>query len=201
MREDPGPEQHIVSFAVEGRFLNQPSVDALRAAAEQARADGVAIVFVSDGPLGDAITLAAALGAWSTDGLIGVRVDLEGEAHRHPTLLAREVTTLDHICGGRAVLVFRGPFTEATAEAVTLCRQMFLGEVAASEGPYYPVAGAINRPGPVREGGPPIGLDLSETHPAPAALLALVDLVLLPAGTAAPAGLPSGVQVCQIQGA
>ena len=185
--------------AVEGRFLNQPSVAALRAAAEQAHADGATVVFVSEGPLGDAITLAAALGAWGVDGLIGVRVGLEGESHRHPTLLARDMTTLDQICDGRAVLAFRGPFNDATAEAISLCRQMFHQEVGTSAGPYYPVPGAINRPGPVTPGGPPIGLDLSEGETAPIALMALCDLVLIPAGATAPAGLPPGVDVCQMQ--
>jgi len=183
---------------VEGLFLDEPDVEALRAASEQAERNGVAAVFVTDGPLGDAVVLAAGLGAWTEGVLLGVRVSLEVQAHRHPTVLAREMTTLDDVCGGRAALVFRGPFTEATNEAIVLCRAMWRDGVAVSDGPYYPVAGAINNPRPERPGGPPIAVDLSDGSVADPALLALCDFVLVPVGAAAPAWLPPGTSVCQI---
>jgi hypothetical protein len=67
------------------------------------------------------------------------------------------------------------------------------------------VAGAINRPLPERVGGPPIALDLTDgpvTAPGPATgLLALCDLVLVPAGAAPPVALPPGVDVLEIQDA
>jgi hypothetical protein len=67
------------------------------------------------------------------------------------------------------------------------------------------VAGAINRPLPERMGGPPIALDLTDsavTTPGPATgLLALCDLVLVPAGAAPPFALPPGIDLCEIQGA
>ena len=113
------------------------------------------------------------------------------------------MTTFDLVCGGRAVLAFTGPFTEATAEAATLCREMWTNGVAVGTGPHYPVAGAINRPLPEREGGPLIALDLTDgpvPGPAPT-LLALCDLVLVPPGAAPPGALPPGVDVCEIQDA
>jgi alkanesulfonate monooxygenase SsuD/methylene tetrahydromethanopterin reductase-like flavin-dependent oxidoreductase (luciferase family) len=134
-----------------------------------------------------------------------VLIDLGTRPHRHPTVLAREMTTFDLVCGGRAVLAFTGPFTEATVEAATLCREMWAKGVAVGTGPHYPVAGAINRPLPDRVGGPPIALDLTDgAVPPPAAatgLLALCDLVLVPAGAASPDGLPPGVDVCEIRSA
>ena len=102
------------------------------------------------------------MGSWVPDVLLGVRIDLGAEPHRHPTVLAREMTTFDRVSGGRAVLAFTGPFTEATVEAVALCRAMWTDGVAVGTGPHYPVAGAINRPLPERPGGPPIALDLTE---------------------------------------
>jgi len=194
-----------VCDAVEGRFLSGPDVGALRAAAERAGRDGIDVLFFRDGPLGDAIVLASAAGSWVPGILLGVRIDLEKGPHRHPTVLAREMTTFDRVCGGRAVLAFTGPFTEATAEAATLCREMWTNGVAVGVGPHYPVAGAINRPLPERVGGPPIALDLTDgpvTAPGPATgLLALCDLVLVPAGAAPPVTLPPGIDVCEIQDA
>ena len=191
--------------AVEGLFLTGRDTAALRTAAERAAREGIDVLFLRDGPLGDAIVLASAVGLWVPGILLGVRIDLETGPHRHPTLLAREMTTFDRVCGGRAVLAFTGPFTEATAEAVTLCREMWTNGVAVGAGPHYPAAGAINRPLPERAGGPPIALDLTGGPVAalgPATgMLALCDLVLVPAGAAPPVALPPGVDVCEIQDA
>ena len=191
--------------AVEGLFLAEPDIGALRHRAERASRAGVGVLFLRDGPLGDAIVLASAVASWVPGILLGVRIDLGSEPHRHPTVLAREMTTFDRVSDGRAVLAFTGPFNEATAEAASLCRQMWTNGVAVGAGPHYPVAGAINRPLPARAGGPPIALDLTDgAVPPPAAatgLLALCDLVLVPAGAASPDGLPPGVDVCEIRSA
>jgi alkanesulfonate monooxygenase SsuD/methylene tetrahydromethanopterin reductase-like flavin-dependent oxidoreductase (luciferase family) len=191
-----------VCDAVEGLFLSGLDKVALRAAAEHAAERGIDVLFVSDGPEGDAIVLAAAIGEWVPDIMLGVRIGL-GASQRHPAMLAREMTTFDRVSGGRAVLAFTGPFTEATAEAVTLCKEMWTDGVAVSEGPCYPVAGAINRPLPQRVGGPPVALDFTDgARGAPAgALLARCDLVLVTVGAVPPAWLPSGVEVCEIRGA
>jgi alkanesulfonate monooxygenase SsuD/methylene tetrahydromethanopterin reductase-like flavin-dependent oxidoreductase (luciferase family) len=183
--------------AVNGRFLHETSVDALRVATEQARREGLDIVFLEDGPLGDAITLAAALGALTDGILLGVR----GGVRRHPAMVAREMTTLDLVSRGRAVLAFVGPFSGATAEAIGLCRGMWREGIGIGVGPHYPVPGAVNRPGPFRAGGPPVALDATDGLTVPTELLALCDMVLVPAGSAPPAALPHGVDVCQIQGA
>ena len=194
--------------AVEGLFLNDLDVNALLVAAQQAHDDGVDAVFLADGPLGDAIVLAAGLAAGLATGratappdlLFGVRISLGPQPHRHPTILGREMTTLDHVSGGRSVLAFMSPFTPAVGEAITLCRDMWRKGIAVSDGPHYPVVGAINRPRPKRPGGPPIALDLTDGAVPPPALLAACDLVLLPAGAPASHSLPAEVDVCWIRG-
>jgi alkanesulfonate monooxygenase SsuD/methylene tetrahydromethanopterin reductase-like flavin-dependent oxidoreductase (luciferase family) len=196
-----------VCDAVEGRFLGEGDVAALAAAVEQAERDGIDAVFLTDGALGDAIVLAAALSAGLTSDpagsasglLVGVRISLGSQPHRHPTVLAREMTTLDLVSGSRSILAFTEPFSDATAEAITLCKEMWSAGIASSEGPHYPAAGAINRPLPARPGGPPIALDLTTGPVPPPALMALCDLVLVPADSPAPPEpLPPGLDVCRI---
>jgi alkanesulfonate monooxygenase SsuD/methylene tetrahydromethanopterin reductase-like flavin-dependent oxidoreductase (luciferase family) len=194
-----------VCDAVEGRFLSEVDVAGLVAAATRAQGDGVDIVFLTDDAMGDAIVLAAGLApSTATTGLLlGVRIGLGRRPHRHPTVLAREMTTLDHVCGGRSLLAFMGPFAgllaEATSEAIILCREMWRTGTATSAGPHYPAANAINRPLPARPGGPPIALDLTDGAVPPPDLLDLTDLVLVPLGAAPPADLPAGVDVCRIR--
>jgi alkanesulfonate monooxygenase SsuD/methylene tetrahydromethanopterin reductase-like flavin-dependent oxidoreductase (luciferase family) len=191
-----------VCDAVEGRFLDQLEVAALRAAVTRAGSDGIDAVFLTDSAVGDAIVLAAGVATAAAPGvLLGVRISLGDQPHRHPTVLAREMTTLDQVCAGRSVLAFAPPFSDATGEAITLCREMWRTGIATSEGPHYPVAGAINRPLPARPGGPPIALDLSAGPPPEATLLRRCDLILVPAGAAPPPALPPGVDVCRMLGA
>jgi alkanesulfonate monooxygenase SsuD/methylene tetrahydromethanopterin reductase-like flavin-dependent oxidoreductase (luciferase family) len=169
-----------VCVAVEGRFLQEPSVDDLRAAAVQAEVDGMEAVFVADGPLGDATVLAGALSEWTSGIWIGVRATLGPAPHRHPAVLAREMTTLDLLNHGRSLLAFGPPFDDATTEAVLLCRSMWRDGTAQSVGPHYPVGGAVNRPSPRQPEGPAIALDLSVGAQAPPELLTLTDYVILP---------------------
>jgi alkanesulfonate monooxygenase SsuD/methylene tetrahydromethanopterin reductase-like flavin-dependent oxidoreductase (luciferase family) len=186
---------------VDGLFLNELDVDALRAEAEHARNDGVGVVFLADGPLGDPIVLAGGLAAAIPDLRFGVLVTLGPQPHRHPTILARDMTTLDHVCGGRAMLAFMSPFNAAVAEAIALCRAMWSQGVAVSDGPYYPVVGAINQPLPKTPGGPPIALDLTDGSLPEPGLLAACDLVLVPGDAAPPEGRPPGIDVCRIRNA
>jgi alkanesulfonate monooxygenase SsuD/methylene tetrahydromethanopterin reductase-like flavin-dependent oxidoreductase (luciferase family) len=186
-----------VCDAVEGLFLNEPSIAALNAAATKAESDGLDVLFVSEGPLGDPVTLAAALSAVTSRILLGVRTTLQA----HPTMVAREMTTLDHVSGGRAVLAFAAPFSAATSAAVAICRAMFRDGTAISEGPHFLVPGAVNLPGPISPDGPPIALDATGIDVPSTSLVALCDLVLVPAGTPPSAALPAGVRVCQIHNA
>jgi Luciferase-like monooxygenase len=188
-----------VCDAVEGLFVNAPDLGALYARAEQARLDGFDAVFLSDGPAGDAIVLAAGLAATVADIVVGVRTTLGAQPHRHPTILARDMTTLDLVTAGRAMLVFTSPFTAAVGEAVRLCRDMWHEGIGVSDGPHFPVVGAINRPLPQSPGGPSIALDLTDGAVPDDTLMAACDLVLVPAGAATPESHPPGVAVCRIR--
>jgi alkanesulfonate monooxygenase SsuD/methylene tetrahydromethanopterin reductase-like flavin-dependent oxidoreductase (luciferase family) len=162
---------------VEGRFLQADEVAGLRAQAALAQAEGADVVFVSEGPLGDAIVLAAGLSTSVPSVLLGVRLGLS-EDGRHPALLAREVTSLDLVCGGRSILCFTPPFSARLAEAITLCRAMWREGEADSEGPHFPVQGAVNRPRPANAHGPLIAVDLTEDDELPTFLSDAVDLLV-----------------------
>jgi hypothetical protein len=135
-------------------------------------------VFLRGGPQGDPIVLAAGLGPVVPDILLGVRIEL-GPQERHPALLARDLTSLDLVCGGRSVLCFAPPFTEGLAEAALLCRMLWQAGEVFTEGPHYPVQ-AANRARPAGEHSPLIAFDLTAGDELPAFLAAVGDLVLRP---------------------
>jgi F420-dependent oxidoreductase-like protein len=108
-------------------------------------------------------TRSVSLGALST-----------GVTYRHPSFLAKIVTTLDIVSGGRAILGLGAawaenehrdygiPFPELRErmdrmeEAVQICRAMFQQASATFSGKYYAVENAVNHPRPIRDGGIPI---------------------------------------------
>ena len=149
---------------MEGRLLQADDAAGLLGQAHDAEAAGAGAVLIAEGPLGDPFVLAAGVSQVVPRVLIGVRVTLSA-AGRHPTLLAREATSLDLVCGGRSVLCFGPPFTDAgsLAEAAALCRAMWRDGEAVSAGPRYPVPGAVNRPRPASDASPLLALDLTET--------------------------------------
>ena len=171
----------LICVAVEGRFLQADDVAGLREAALRAEADGADGIFVSEGALGDPFVLAAALSVSVPRVLLGTRVASPPQG-RHPTLLAREATSLDLVCGGRALLCLAPPFVEVLGEALLLHRAMTRDGTASSEGPAFQVPGAVNRPRPTGEGRPLLALDL--TAPGDVSVLpsldGIVDFVLLP---------------------
>jgi alkanesulfonate monooxygenase SsuD/methylene tetrahydromethanopterin reductase-like flavin-dependent oxidoreductase (luciferase family) len=140
--------------------LQANDLASLRAEAARAKEEGVEAVMVGRGPLGDPFVLLAGL----NDDILGLtlaaRVVL-GEDGRHPTLLAREATSLDLVDGGRTLVCFGPPFGKGLDEAIGICRAMWREGTATSEGPVYPVADALNRPAPAGEGSPLIALDLT----------------------------------------
>ena len=97
-----------------------------------------------------------------------------GITYRNPALLAKEVTTLDVISGGRAVcgvgtawyqeehegLGFDFPPLRTRfamlEEALGIITAMFRGERPTVDGEFYRVADAINSPLPLQQGGPPV---------------------------------------------
>jgi alkanesulfonate monooxygenase SsuD/methylene tetrahydromethanopterin reductase-like flavin-dependent oxidoreductase (luciferase family) len=172
---------------VEGRslrFLQARDVAALRAEAVQAMEEGIEAVVMGPGPLGDPFVLLAGLSD-AVPGLTLVARIVVGEDGRHPTLLAREATSLDLVDGGRTVLCLGPPFGAGLDEAIGICRAMWREGTAKSEGPVYPVGDALNRPGPAGEGSPLIALDLTGPGARDEAggSAALADMVVVREGT------------------
>jgi F420-dependent oxidoreductase-like protein len=97
-----------------------------------------------------------------------------GVTYRNPAMLAKIVTTLDVISGGRAVLGLGAAWNEVEHrgygfefppikermdrldEALTICRAMFTEERPSFEGRYYRIEQALNSPRPIQKGGPKI---------------------------------------------
>jgi F420-dependent oxidoreductase-like protein len=117
-------------------------------------------------------TLLSALAARTTTVQLGALVT--GVTYRNPAVLAKQVTTLDVISRGRAILGIGAawfeqehegygvPFPTAgerldrLEEAVQICRAMFTEDVATFDGRHHRVKDAINNPRPIRPDGIPI---------------------------------------------
>ena len=126
----------------------------------------------ADEPMLEPYTLLAALAPWTRTARLGALVT--GVTYRNPALLAKTVTTLDIVSGGRAVLGIGAAWFEAEhvaygyeflpvgqrmdrlEDAVRICRAMFDGGPATVEGKHHRADSALNRPRPITPGGPPI---------------------------------------------
>ncbi|HVP31667.1 MAG TPA: LLM class F420-dependent oxidoreductase [Myxococcota bacterium] len=120
----------------------------------------------------EAYTLLGALAARTRRARLGTLVT--GNTYRNPALLAKIVTTLDVISGGRALLgVGTGWFEEEHVglgfrfgtlrerfdrfeEALAILRPMLRDERPTFQGRFYSTKAAINRPRPLQDGGPPL---------------------------------------------
>jgi alkanesulfonate monooxygenase SsuD/methylene tetrahydromethanopterin reductase-like flavin-dependent oxidoreductase (luciferase family) len=177
------PPGALVCVAVEGHLLQAGDGATLRQEAVRAAARGAAAVFVSEGPLGDPIVVAAGLGGSVPEVQLGVRVSFS-RSGRHPAMLARDLTSLDLVCGGRSVVCFTPPFMGPLAEAIALCRSLWRAGEVVSDGPLFPVRAARNRARPPGGGvgSPLVALDLSDGDELPVSLDGMVDLVLRATG-------------------
>jgi alkanesulfonate monooxygenase SsuD/methylene tetrahydromethanopterin reductase-like flavin-dependent oxidoreductase (luciferase family) len=164
---------------VEGRFLQAHDAAGLRAESALACAEGAAAVFVSQSDLGDPIVLAAGLAPEVPGMLLGARVVLGGQ-ERHPAMLARDLTCLDLVSGGRGVLCFAPPFTEPLAEAILVCRALWRSGEAVHGGPRFVLRAPAERARPAGERSPQIALDLSAGDGLPDFLVGAADLLLRP---------------------
>jgi alkanesulfonate monooxygenase SsuD/methylene tetrahydromethanopterin reductase-like flavin-dependent oxidoreductase (luciferase family) len=169
---------------VDGRFLQANDMAGLRAEASRAEAEGAAAVFVRAGELGDPIVLAAGLAPDVPRVLLGARIELD-RRERHPAMLARDITSLDLICGGRSVLCFAPPFVDSLEEAMAVCRALWRSGEAVNDGPQYPVRAAPNRSRPLGGTGPLIALDLTSGERVSRSLADAADLLLRPAEASA----------------
>ena len=131
------------------------------------------------GPSWESVTAMAALAHRVPGKLIGHGV--LSNTFRHPVMLAKQATLLDHVTGGRFVLGFGAGWHEGEhipfgiplpdmperfdrfESAVHVLRALFSTEATLDAGvtrpdPFYPLDGATNLPGPRTPGGPPIWL-------------------------------------------
>ncbi len=174
---------HLPSFTFpgvppEGLFEHVSSL------AQRAESAGFAVVTVmdhfyqiggfgpEDAPMLEAYSTLAAIAARTSRVRVGAMVS--GVTYRNPALLAKTVTTLDVISGGRAMLGLGAAWNESEHrgygfdfpaigermdrldETLTICRLMFTQERPTFEGRYYRIDQALNRPRPIQSGGPPI---------------------------------------------
>lgn len=123
-------------------------------------------------PMLEAYTTLAALAARTSK--IRLATLVTGVTYRNPALLAKEVTTLDVISHGRAMLGLGAAWNEdehrgygfeyppigkrmdRLEEALAICKAMFTEERPSFEGTYYRIDRALNVPRPLQEGGPKI---------------------------------------------
>lgn len=127
-----------------------------------------------EGPFLEAWTLLAALATHTDRARIGILVS--SNTFRHPSLLAKQAVTLDHVSGGRLELGvgagwFRdehemfgldfpetGELVDRYAEALDLLDRYLSNDITSFEGEYYSLKDAPNRPAPIQRPRPPLVL-------------------------------------------
>jgi F420-dependent oxidoreductase-like protein len=123
-------------------------------------------------PMLEAYTTLAALAARTSRVKLATLVT--GVTYRNPALVAKMVTTLDVISGGRAMLGIGAAWNESEHtgygtpfppiaermerldEALTIARRMFTEDQPSFSGKYYRIENALNHPRPLQAGGPKI---------------------------------------------
>ena len=171
---------HLVKFDFDGGpAAIGPTVAAFGAAAEEAGIDNISVMdhyfqlpFMGSPEqhmLEGYTTLGFLAGHTST---VDLQLLVTGVTYRHPGLLAKIVTTLDVLSGGRAVLGIGAAWYQQEHEALgvrfppvserferleetlQIVHAMFDGERAPYDGKHYQLASMVNSPAPVRR--PPI---------------------------------------------
>ena len=123
-------------------------------------------------PMFEAYGLLSAIAARTSKVRLGCMVG--GMTYRNPAFLAKQVTGLDVISGGRAIWAIGagwferehhdygfefGTFTdrfEKLEEGLQIVKSMFVNETTTFEGKWFTVKDAFNSPKPIQAGGPPV---------------------------------------------
>jgi F420-dependent oxidoreductase-like protein len=123
-------------------------------------------------PMLEGYTLLGGLAARTRRVQLGTLVT--GVTYRNPALLAKMVTTLDIVSGGRAILGIgaawyeeehdglgfdfppAGERLDRLEEALQVCRAMFTEEAPSFAGKHYRIEKALNVPRPIQQNGPRI---------------------------------------------
>jgi len=125
-----------------------------------------------DEPMLEAYTALAGVAARTSTIQLGAMVG--GVTYRNPAHLAKTVTTLDVVSGGRAIWGIGAGWYEAEhdgygyefgsfserfeklEEAVQIVKSMFVEDAVTFDGKWYQTTDALNSPKPVQAGGPPV---------------------------------------------
>jgi F420-dependent oxidoreductase-like protein len=123
-------------------------------------------------PMMEAYATLSALATQTSRVKLGTLVT--GVTYRNPALLVKQVTTLDVISKGRAILGIGAAWNEdehrgygiefppigkrmdRLGEALTIAKLMFTQDRPSFEGTYYKIDRALNVPRPIQQGGPKI---------------------------------------------
>lgn len=173
---------HLVNFSLPGGpAAIGPSLAATARAAEEAGVDNVSLMdhyfqldFLSSAeePMLEGYTALGFLAAHTSS--VELQLLMTGVTYRHPGLLAKIVSTLDVLSGGRAALGIGAawyerehlglgvPFPpvaerfERLEETLQIVRQMWSVEDGPFDGKHFQLAETINSPQPLRQPHPPI---------------------------------------------
>jgi F420-dependent oxidoreductase-like protein len=125
-----------------------------------------------DEPMLEGWSVLAALARETSRVRLGTLVT--GVTYRNPALLAKQVTTLDTISGGRAILGLGAAWNDVEhegygfdfptvrermdrlEEALEIIKSMFTEDRPTFEGKHYRIERALNVPRPLQPGGPPV---------------------------------------------
>jgi len=129
--------------------------------ARLAEGAGLDTLWLAEGGPGtmDPVPWAGSLAPGTTT--LGVGITIRPSRGRHPSVVARDVTTIDLLTDGRAAvaLVEDGATTldvERLVEAASVLRRLLTEEQVTASGSFYQAAELTTRPRPVRPEGPPI---------------------------------------------
>lgn len=173
---------HLVNFSLPGGpAAIGPSLAATARAAEESGVDNVSLMdhyfqldFLSSAeePMLEGYTALGFLAAHTSS--VELQLLMTGVTYRHPGLLAKIVSTLDVLSGGRAALGIGAawyerehlglgvPFPpvaerfERLEETLQIVRQMWSVEDGPFDGKHFQLAETINSPQPLRQPHPPI---------------------------------------------
>ena len=142
---------------------------ALPEVARLAEDAAIGTLWLADAPPGiDPMPLAGSLAGRTSR--IGIGIIVRPSHGRHPSVVAREVTTIDLLTAGRAAVALledgRGPLdVDRLAEATAILHALLTEEEVSIAGHFYEVAELTTRPRPVHAHGPLVIAGFVEAPP------------------------------------
>jgi alkanesulfonate monooxygenase SsuD/methylene tetrahydromethanopterin reductase-like flavin-dependent oxidoreductase (luciferase family) len=155
---------------MDGRPPALEQLGALAEVAEQAGFDSLWVTDQESAATGGAAGTGTGIGGLEAYSLLGALAQLTrtmrlgvlplGPDQRHPSVVAKMVTTVDVISHGRAILTYGmasmdQPDSDRATEALRVGRAMLEEEIPTVDGSVYAIDRAFNRPRPVQADGVP----------------------------------------------